>query len=68
MENKYYASLQPSEMAIFRASANIFAGYVAAGKVGESNEGEMIKRSIESAIRMASLVEKSVQSDEEMNN
>jgi len=33
MKQEYYATLQPSETAIFQAAANIFASYVASGKV-----------------------------------
>ena len=63
---KFYANLQPSEMAIFRAAADIFAGYVAGGKVDDDNEQAMIKKSIEISMRMADTVDKVVQSDDEI--
>ncbi len=66
MAKKFYSSLQPSEMAIFRAAANIFSGYVATGKVNEENENDMIKKSIETSIKIAHAVEEAVQSDEEI--
>ena len=67
MAKKVYSSLQPSEMAIFRAAANIFSGYVATGKVNEENENDMIGKSISIAIKIASTVDETVQSDEELS-
>ena len=66
MKKKIHASLQPSEMAIFRAAANIFAGYVATGKVTEENEKNMIKKSIETSVKIANLVDQSIQRDDEL--
>ena len=63
---KFYANLQPSEMAIFRAAADIFSGYIAAGQVGDINESEMIKKSIGISMKMADMVDKAVQSDGEI--
>ncbi|MDH3394479.1 MAG: hypothetical protein OEL66_10770 [Desulfobulbaceae bacterium] len=67
MENKkFYANLQPSEMAIFNAAASIFSSYVVSGKAGFDNENAMIKKSIEISMKMANIVEKAVQSDDEI--
>ena len=67
MEKKqYYANLQPSEMAIFRAAADIFSGYVAAGQVSDANESEMMEKSIKIAMKMADVVDRSVRSDDEI--
>ena len=65
MEKKYYASLHPSEAAIFQAAANIFASYVASGKVTDENEDDMIDKAIKTSITICDLVEKSVTSDNE---
>ncbi len=66
MAEKFYASLKPSETAIFRAAADIYAGYVAAGAVTEENEEEMIARCVATSIRLCDAVDNSVRSDEEM--
>lgn len=66
MESKYHFSLQPSEMAIFRAAADIYAGYIASGQLTGDNSGELMKKSIAAAISIARSVEKIVQSDDEL--
>ncbi len=63
---KFYASLQPSEMAIFNAAAKIYASYIVAGQVTDSNEDEMMIRCIRRSIRMAAAVDQCVQSDSEV--
>ena len=65
-QKKYYANLQPSEMAIFRAAATIFSSYVASGRVDDDNEKEMIKKSIKASIKIAKYVDEAVQSDNEL--
>ena len=65
-KKSFYANLQPSEMAIFSAAANIFSSYIAAGKVSLENEAAMIKKSIEVSLKIANTVEKVVQSDDEI--
>ena len=67
MEKKYYVSLQPSEMAIFRAAASIYASYVAIGNVNEENENAMMKKSIKTSIKMANAVDELVRSDDEVS-
>ncbi|MBL4885086.1 MAG: hypothetical protein JKY95_11200 [Planctomycetaceae bacterium] len=66
MDKKYYANLQPSEMAIFSAAANIFASHVATGKVNDDNENDIIKKSIEISMKIARTVDNAVQSDDEL--
>jgi hypothetical protein len=66
MKQKYHATLQPSETAIFRAAADIFASYVASGKVTDENENEMISRAIKTSLKICDIVEKNVRSDEEI--
>ena len=67
MKEKYHATLQPSETAIFRATANIFASYVASGKVTDENENEMILKAIKTSITICDIVDKNVRSDEEIS-
>ena len=67
MKEKYHATLQPSETAIFQAAANIFASYVASGKVTDENENEMISKAIKTSITICSIVDKNVRSDEEIS-
>ncbi|UCC21935.1 MAG: hypothetical protein JSW23_09000 [Planctomycetota bacterium] len=65
-QGQHYFSLQPSEKAVFRSAAEIFAAYVCSGKVSEDNRNEYYKMAIRDAIRIGQVVEKSIQSDEEL--
>ena len=67
MKEKYHATLQPSETAIFQAAAHIFASYVASGKVTDENENQMIVKAIKTSISICDIVEKSVRSDDEIS-
>ncbi|MGD9032000.1 MAG: hypothetical protein PVJ69_08525 [Desulfobacteraceae bacterium] len=67
MKEKYHATLQPSETAIFQAAANIFGSYVASGKVTDENENEMILKAIKTSITICTIVDKNVRSDEEIS-
>ncbi len=60
-----HLSLQPSEMAVFRAASNIYAAYVASGKVTEGNENTYMQKVIKEAIHIAYHVEHYVLSDGE---
>jgi hypothetical protein len=60
-----YLSLQPSEQAVLAAASRIFAGFVASGAVTEDNQNEVSDRSVRLATRMALVIEKYVQSDNE---
>ena len=62
-----YLSLQPSEMAVFTSASQIFAAYVCSGKVTDENKNSYYKTAIRDAIRMAVIVEKSIQSDDELS-
>ena len=59
-------SLQPSEIAVLGAAAQIFSGYVVSGHVTGGNESHMMDRSISEALLMAKRIEEMVQSDNEM--
>ena len=60
-----YLQLQPSETAVLHAASRIFAGFVANGQVTEANEKDLSDRAVKLATRMALVIEKYVQSDDE---
>ncbi len=57
MPKTHYISLQPSEIAIFQAAANIYASYIAAGQVTDKNQAEIMKKAIAASISMAQHVD-----------
>ncbi len=61
-----YFSLQPSEMAVLAGASQIFAAYISAGKVTEENKNDYYKIAIKDAIRISRIVEKSIESDDEL--
>lgn len=61
-----YFSLQTSEMAVFKCASQIFAAYISAGKVTEENKNDYYKIAIKDAIRIGRIVEKSIESDDEL--
>ncbi len=65
-QGQVYLSLQPSEMAVFRAASEIYAAYVASGKVVEGKENAYMQKAIKEAIQIAYHVENYVISDEEL--
>lgn len=67
MEERYYASLQPSEMAIFQGAMTLFSSYVASGQVSDENHDAMMKKAADTSIEIAHIVEKRVVSDEELD-
>jgi len=68
MSKKHFFSLQPSEAAIFRAAANIYAGYIVAGQITEDNAAEMMKKAVKASLLMARQVDSIVQSDDELSD
>ena len=64
--SKTRVSLQPSEGLVFQVAGGIYSAYVAAGRVGEGQEGEWMQRSIREAIRLAELAEQALLSDTEL--
>lgn len=62
-----YFSLQPSEMAVFKCASQIFAAYISSGKVTEENKNDYYKIAIRDAIRIGLIVEKSIESDDELS-
>jgi hypothetical protein len=68
MAKKHFFSLQPSEAAVFRAAADIYASYIVAGQVTADNEAEMMKKAIGASISMARHVDSIIQSDDELSD
>jgi hypothetical protein len=64
--DKPVLSLQPSEIAVLGAAAQIFSAYVVSGHVTGGNESDMMDRSLAEAIKMARRLEELVQSDSEL--
>ncbi len=60
-----YLGLQPSETAVLHAASRVFAGFVAGGAINEENENAYADRAVRIATRMALVIEKYVQSDDE---
>ena len=64
MEKKYL-SLQQSEGLVFQAAASIYAAYLSAGKVADSEERAWMKRAIREAILIAEATDDAIVSDDE---
>ncbi len=60
-----YLVLQPSETAVLHAASRLMAGFIANGQVDAENELEQSDRAVRLATRMALVIEKYVQSDNE---
>ena len=60
-----YLVLQPSETAVLHAASRLMAGFIANGQVTADNELEQSDRAVRLATRMALVIEKYVQSDNE---
>ncbi|MBX3399371.1 MAG: hypothetical protein KF873_11555 [Gemmataceae bacterium] len=63
---KAFLSLQPSEMIVARSAANIYAAYIAAGRVPEGKEQDWMRRAIGEAFTIARLTDEAIHSDDEM--
>ena len=64
--DKPVLSLQPSEVALLGAAAQIFSAYIISGHVTGGNESDMMDRSLSEALKMAKRLEEMVQSDTEL--
>jgi hypothetical protein len=60
-----YLKLEESEQAVLHAASRIFAAYIASGVVDDANQHALADRSVQLATRMAVVVEKYIQSDNE---
>jgi hypothetical protein len=66
MNNKPILRLEVSEGIIVQVAGQIYASYIAAGKVEESAQKQWMERSIREAIQIAQTVDNAVQSDSEL--
>jgi hypothetical protein len=68
MTDKHYFSLEPSKIAVFRAAAQIFSGYVSAGQLTDSNEIDLIRKSITQSITLARSIERIIKGNSETSS
>jgi len=64
--SKAVLNLAPSEAAVVRAAATIFAAYIVAGKVPEGQTDAWLGRSLREAFQLARLADEAIQSDSEL--
>jgi len=62
-----HLKLQHSESVVVQAAAQIYAAYIATGRVPEGEEARWMERSIREAIRIARATDAAVVSDEEVD-
>jgi hypothetical protein len=62
-----YISLQPSEMVLVQAAAQIFSAYITSGQCTPETEEEFLKKAIRHAIRIARKTDDAVQADKEVS-
>jgi hypothetical protein len=62
---KSYLKLQQSEAVVVQAAAQIYAAYIATGRVADGQESEFLEKSIRAAIRIAKTTDETIVSDEE---
>jgi len=66
MAKQPYVKLEPTEGIITQVAGQIYAAYIAAGKVTEGAETEWMTRSIREALRIARTVDDTIQADQEI--
>lgn len=66
VEKRKVLRLDVSEGIVVQVAGQIYAAYIAAGRVPESEEKLWMERSIREAIQIAQTVENAVQSDSEL--
>ena len=59
-------SLQPSESVVTHVAGDIYAAYIAAGRVTDGQEEKWMQRSIAEAIKIAQMTDEAVLSDSEL--
>lgn len=64
---KSYLTLQQSEGIVVRSAAQIYAAYIAAGRVIEGEEQQFMERSIREAIKIAKITDATIISDGEVD-
>lgn len=63
---KNHIKLQHSESVITQSASQIYAAYIASGRVGEDDQAHWMRQSIREAIAIARGVDDAVISDKEM--
>jgi hypothetical protein len=64
---KQHLKLQRSESVVIQAAAQIYAAYIASGRVVEGQEPQWMQRSIQEAMMIAVATDDAVISDEEID-
>ena len=64
-EERAHLNLQESEAVAVHAASRIFSAYVSSGQVDAQNEKRMILKAVHTAIGIARLSERLIQSDDE---
>jgi hypothetical protein len=65
--SKQHLKLQPSESVVIQAAAQIYAAYIAAGRVEQGQEPQWMQRSIQEAMMIAQATDDAIISDEEID-
>ena len=65
---KIHLRLQKSESVVVHVAGQIYAAYIAAGRVDEGQEDQWMQRSIREAIKIAAATDDAIISDDEVVN
>ncbi len=65
MKPETYLKLQDSEVVVVQAASRIFSAYVSSGQVNAENGDKMVLKAVRTAIMMARMADRLVQSDDE---
>ncbi|MDA9857926.1 hypothetical protein N9D23_07380 [Rubripirellula sp.] len=65
---KKHFKLQYSESVIVQAAAQIYAAYIASGRVTEGDEAKWMKRSIKEAVMIGQATDETIISDSEIDS
>lgn len=66
--SKHYLRLQHSESIVAQTATQIYATYLAAGRIPEGEQDKWIERSVSEAIQIAKLTDEQVISDDEIDS
>lgn len=64
---KTYLSLTKSERSLLIAASQIYAAYIQSGRVPEGEQEAWMERSVQEALRVATITDGAVVSDDEMS-
>ena len=67
MTQKHFR-LQHSESVVVQAASQIYAAYIASGRVSEGEEAKWMKRSIKEAVLIAQATDDTIISDDEIDS